>query len=432
MKSCTVVKQLTSWWPVLATGLWLMLATTNSSAATYHWEMVEDIKPGSASGMSPFSARTFGAYGGLLYFVADDGLSGQELYSYNGTDVDLVADINPGSNGSVPLEFIEYDNKLYFAAQTPGFQRHLFSFDGSNVIPKATYGSGPNGLTVFNGNLYYGVQGTAPNPNGGVGLHRFDGNSAQYLGNIGHGANYILTYTQVFKNNLYLSAFASGAGMELVRYDGNSLSLARDISPGSGNGAPKSFEIFNGDLYFGATTGGTTGSVLLKYDGTTFFTVSGFATSGGPSDLIVYNGDLYFQGYLPASGTELLKYDGSAIGVAANIEPGNANSVPTDFVQYNGELFFSAYTAATGRELYRYDGVSAKLVGDIFPGPTGSETGELFVFNNELYFIANDGVHGMELYKLAAVPEPAGMWALLPCAAFLIAGRARTGASPKK
>jgi ELWxxDGT repeat protein len=41
---------------------------------------------------------------GTLYFIADDGVSGEELWKTDGTDAGtvLVKDINPGAGGSGP------------------------------------------------------------------------------------------------------------------------------------------------------------------------------------------------------------------------------------------------------------------------------------------------------------------------------------------
>ena len=43
------------------------------------------------------NAPIFITLGNAMYFRADDGVSGIELWKYDGTSVSLVADINPGS-----------------------------------------------------------------------------------------------------------------------------------------------------------------------------------------------------------------------------------------------------------------------------------------------------------------------------------------------
>lgn len=63
-------------------------------------------------------------FDGLLYFSADDGVHGRELWCYDGTAARLVLDINPGPYGSEVSELTVYNNALYFSADdghVPGF-----------------------------------------------------------------------------------------------------------------------------------------------------------------------------------------------------------------------------------------------------------------------------------------------------------------------
>ncbi|HUT11190.1 MAG TPA: PEP-CTERM sorting domain-containing protein [Thermoguttaceae bacterium] len=55
-------------------------------------------------------------FNGLLYFSANDGSHGRELWSFDGTTAEMVADINPGLYGSEVSELTVYQNRLYFSA----------------------------------------------------------------------------------------------------------------------------------------------------------------------------------------------------------------------------------------------------------------------------------------------------------------------------
>lgn len=56
-------------------------------------------------------------FNGVLYFTANDGVHGTELWRYDDINgVQLVADIYPGPEGSYPQSFTEYRGKLYFSA----------------------------------------------------------------------------------------------------------------------------------------------------------------------------------------------------------------------------------------------------------------------------------------------------------------------------
>jgi ELWxxDGT repeat protein len=53
---------------------------------------------------------------GILYFAANDGVHGQELWSYDGQQTRLVVDINPGQYGSDVQELTVYNGRLFFSA----------------------------------------------------------------------------------------------------------------------------------------------------------------------------------------------------------------------------------------------------------------------------------------------------------------------------
>ena len=93
--------------------------------------MVKDIVNGS-SGSYPNYLATIG---NTLYFSANDGSSGSELWKSDGTDAGtvMVKDIRPGGTSSIPISLTVVGNTLYFSANDGNTGRELWKSDGTNA-----------------------------------------------------------------------------------------------------------------------------------------------------------------------------------------------------------------------------------------------------------------------------------------------------------
>ena len=125
-----------------------------------------------------FAIQTAGAsdltdVAGRLFFTADDGVHGTELWTTNGTaeGTVLVADINPGSSGSAPTALTAIDGVLLFSANDGVHGSELWRSDGTvggtmmlEDIAPGTYSSAPSGFTMSGSLVYFtaddGVAGT--------------------------------------------------------------------------------------------------------------------------------------------------------------------------------------------------------------------------------------------------------------------------------
>ena len=131
--------------------------TDGTSAGT---TLVSDVNPG-AAGSIRAGALTFPLYSveSRIYFVADDGLHGAELWSTDGTSSNtrMVVDAVPGNASSEPEQVVAHAGSLFFVILDTDEERRLWRHDsnGSGVVDfDAMRGTSVGWLRLFDGKLF--------------------------------------------------------------------------------------------------------------------------------------------------------------------------------------------------------------------------------------------------------------------------------------
>ena len=125
--------------------------------------LVKDIRTRNGSA----SPHAMGNINGKLFFFANDGASGDELWRSDGTSpgTSLVKDINPGITGSYAIDqMVNMNGWAYFAANDGVHGVELWRSDGTaantvlfmDINPSGN--STPVALTVVDGALYFLAQ----------------------------------------------------------------------------------------------------------------------------------------------------------------------------------------------------------------------------------------------------------------------------------
>ena len=235
--------------------------------------LVADIHPGTADS----HASNLTANGSTLYFTADDGNHGNELWKSDGTaaGTKLIADIHPGTAGSLPQNLLAVGPTLYFTADDGVHGRELWRSNGNRsttiLVSDLNPGSGdgsPDNIVAIGSTLYFtaddGTHGTELWQSHGTGL------TTTLVMDLNPGSSPgIRTTLTVSGSSLYFSANDGTHGNELWTSDGSKAGtrLLVDINPGDGSSDASNLTVVGSSLYFTATDG-SHGPILWASDGT--------------------------------------------------------------------------------------------------------------------------------------------------------------------
>jgi ELWxxDGT repeat protein len=265
---------------------------TGSGGGAY---LVKDIRFGPSGSEQDPEARFAITDSGQIYFAANDGVHGRELWRSDGTNfgTERVSDIFPGGSGSFPdaITFLDggafADDSILFSADDGVQGRELWktviSTGTTSLVSDIRPGMDPsypyNLTAVASGGSSPRIYFVANDGTQGQELWVTDGSPSgtQLVADIRPGLPGSfpseITASGGFSNALYFRADDGVHGAELWRSEGNSSNTAMviNLSPNAGSSNPAEMTVLNGLTYFFAADGNQ-GPDLWKTDGTAFGT----------------------------------------------------------------------------------------------------------------------------------------------------------------
>ncbi len=322
-------------------------------------KIVKNIRAGASSGITSEEDKLI-AYNNAVYFTADNGTLGGELWKSDGTDAGtvLVKDLDVGAGSAYIASMVVFQNKLFFFADS-----QMYSTDGTaagtvKIKSFSTYPSFYSGAAcAYNNKLYLSIG-----------------------------------YTGYYSSEPWVSDGTDAGTKQL-----------KDITAGAPNGsAPENFYGFKNHVYFDSeffwrtdgTEAGTTQflpysvrlyqreTLTFVNDGNKMYFAAQSQTGGFSKDIWVTDGT--------TAGTKVIKFINSDL----------FGSKPDWLTLANGKCYFSAENSAFGRELWVSDGTTlgTKLASDIVVGGSGNPENTIF-WKGNLYFVATTAANGKELWK---------------------------------
>jgi trimeric autotransporter adhesin len=370
----------------------------------------------------------------VLYFIANNGTTGRELWRTDGTSSGtyLFKEFIPGAAGVAEINFTILDGQIIMGvAGNNSFS--IWKSDGTeqgtvlvkNIVASGEYPDWLSRLVVANGLVFF----VATDSTNGVELWATDGTEAgtKMVKNISDLNIYTPLNLVSWNNNCYFYHGNTTTGYELYRSDGTDAgtALVKDINPGWNNshtGNSNEFDIVSTPLgVFFTAYNNTLGQELWLSDGTEagtkvvkeinpsdMFYLPGAQLNGNnfnARNYVFWNGRFYFNGKNASDGIELWATDGTEAGtvMVKDAMEGSGDLILTNMVALSNKIIYTAQTVSEGEEIWVSDGTAAgtKIVKDIsFSFGDGvAWNSDLKPYAGKVWFSGNGGTSGFELFR---------------------------------
>ncbi len=351
--------------------------------------------------------KEFTQIGGLVFFSADDGVHGRELWVFDEdggatTGLDLLS----GASGSNPLGLTSFGGKVWFKAVSQTNGAELWFSDGTSAgsgffdLVPGPQGLSPNELVVAGSKMFF--SGDDDDADGRQ-VYRSDGTIDSTVALSVGESNASPEQLTPLGDRVFFFADTSATGTELWVVDGiSSAPSVLEVEAGSGDTAPDNLVAWNGFVWFEADDiEGDGDRQIWRSDGTAPEQITHLAAASGSTDIdrLTAGADgVYFTYDDGLIGEEVWKTDGVTTVPVTDIAAGPDGSDPDDLVAVGDRVFFVGDDGINGSEIWWTDGVEVDGV-DIVPGPDESSPQWLTAAGDSVFFVASTPESGEELWE---------------------------------
>ncbi len=407
----------------IASGLDTGYELWRSDGTDFGTYIVKDINPGYKNAFVDETSSNLTNINGVLYFSADDGINGFELWKSDGSEAGtvMVKNIAGGVSNSSPYGFTSINSEIVFGCDDGVNGVELWKTDGTNsgtvLLKNISSGSSstPKNFIFFNNKIYF----DAYNESFGNEIWMTDGTSANTIlqndllpGDVSGVNN--LTGMLLFNNELYFRGRDGSSGFELWKTNGivGNSTLVMDVWSGSNDGFAGKILTANSTMIFFDGKTNLSGKEIWKSNGNSSGTAIVKDVYSGYEDGIDYSMNyafigqtLYFSGKNNI-GNGIWKTNGTSLGttLVKIITTGSQSAYIFYMSSIDGSLYFSARQEVNGNKdyLWKSDGTTlgTQLIKDVYlRGMDGGSKNKIFKCNNAIFFAGNSAKNGWELWK---------------------------------
>lgn len=342
--------------------------------------LTKDINPGPLGS----DAQMFIVFKGKVFFVADDGTNGMEIWTTDGTGAGtqlLKNSVEGTTSGVADKDLFLFNNEIYFSASTGSINNVWRTKNNGADAEEFFFTNGGNILGTSNDSIYmitnpmmiYKSAGNDEEPVLVADLSTSSGEAIHPSGNFSIGDKFVFN----------LSSFGGSTpyGQELwtTEWQTPGAQILKDIKPGLANGFVGPVYKINDTHAVFAADDGTHGVELWITDGTTAGTtllkdIAMGTTSSNPRKM---NATLHGFLYFAANDGELWKTDGTPGGTTMHLDAGVEI---VDVAGMGDEIYV---TANDGDAWFVLDRTGAKIQ------ELSSKPGEMISIGDQL-FVASE------------------------------------------